>query len=275
MLRRVDRILLRVPQLDGAVKYYRDVLGLALVRKSGNIASFHLSAAHDTELVLHTDPDLPAEATYFLVDDVRELYRRRSELKLKFTGPPQPVSRGYRATVKDPFDNVLLLLDRTGEQKSSGVGGAEVIENAKPPGSLFAGVESRVPVKRDALIKAYEAIARTADDLPYTPHFETLYSRYAATLGEPKPTRQEVWRHLLNLRKAGKLPKLGDARSKPPKVDPEDEQQLRELLGADIGKRDRLPYTERFDRLVNEFNRGRSPKISPHLVWRVVAKLAK
>ena len=279
MLRRVDRILLRVPQLDGAVKYYRDVLGLPLVRKSGNVASFHLAATHETELVLHTDPDLPAEATYFLVDDVRDLYRRRNELKLKFTAAPQPVSRGYRATVKDPFDNVLLLLDRTAEQKSPGGGGGgggeDVIENAKPPGSLFAGVESRIPVKRDALIKAYESIGRTADDLPYTPHFETLFSRYSATLGEPKPTRQEVWRHLLNLRKAGKLPKLGDAKSRPPKVDPEDEQQLRELLGADIGKRDRLPYSERFDRLVNEFNRRRTPKISPHLVWRIVAKLAK
>jgi len=272
VLQKVDRILLRVPQLDGAVKYYRDVLGLTLVRQSGNIASFHLGAAHDTELVLHSDPDLPAEATYFLVDDVRDLYRRRNELKLKFTGPPQPVSRGYRATVKDPFDNVLLLLDRNSDKSPSR---GDVIENAKPPGTLFAGVESRVPVKRDALVKAYESIGRTADDLPYTPHFETMFNRYAASLGEPKPTRQEVWRHLLNLRKAGKLPKLGEAKSRPPKVDPEDEQRLRELLGADIGKRDRLPYSERFDRLVNEFNRGRSPKISPHLVWRVVAKLAK
>src|SRR5689334_11081867 len=240
MLRRVDRILLRVPQLDGAVKYYRDVLGLALVRKSGNVASFHLSAAHDTELVLHSDPDLPAEATYLLVDDVRDLYRRRNELKLKFTSPPQPVSRGYRATVKDPFDNVLLILDRTADTSSPAthVGTATIVEDAKPPGALFAGVENRVPVRRAALIKAYEQVARTADDLPYTPHFETLYRAYIATMGEPKPNRQEVWRHLLNLRKAGALPKLGEARSRPPNVDPQDEDRLRELLGPDIGKRD-------------------------------------
>jgi len=275
LLRKVDRILLRVPQLDGAVKYYRDVLGLPLVRQSGNIASFHLSAAHDTELVLHTDPDLPAEATYFLVDDVRDLYRRRNELKLKFAGPPAPVSRGYRATVKDPFDNVLLLLDRSTEPGSASSQAKGVIENAKPPGTLFAGVEPRIPVKRDALIKAYVAIGRTADDLPYTPHFETLFTRYADTLGEPKPTRQEVWRHLLNLRKAGKLPKLGEAKSRPPKIDPQDEQRLRDLLGDAIGKRDRLPYTERFDKLVNQFNETQGRKISPHLVWRIVAKLAK
>jgi catechol 2,3-dioxygenase-like lactoylglutathione lyase family enzyme len=277
MLRKVDRILLRVPQLDGAVKYYRDVLGLTLVRRSGNIASFHLTAQHDTELVLHTDPDLPDEATFFLVDDVRDLYRRRNELKLRFSSPPAPVSRGYRATVKDPFDNVLLLLDRSGETGHAGhashAGGA--IEDGKPPGSLFAGVETRVPIRRDALIKAYEVIGRTADDLPYTPHFESLWRSYIAAMGEPKPTRQEVWRHLLNLRKAGQLPKLGEARSRPPKVEPDDERRLRQLLGPDIGKRDRLPYSERFDKLVNEFNRGRERKLSPHLVWRVVAKLAK
>ncbi len=139
---------------------------------------------------------------------------------------------------------------------------------------MFAGIEEKVPVKADALSEIYQKLGRTADDLPYTPHFETLYSSYAARL-DTKPTRQEVWRHLLNLRKAGKLPKLGEARSRPPKVDPEDETRLRELLGKDIGKRDRLPYTERFDALVNEFNETQPRRLSPHLVWRIVARLAK
>src|ERR1700704_1755695 len=101
MLRRVDRILLRVPSLTSAVHYYTETLGLKLIRQDTRLAS--LQFPDDAiELVLHTDPDLPAEATYYLVDDVRDLYRRRNELKLKFTAPPAPVSRGYRATVKDP-----------------------------------------------------------------------------------------------------------------------------------------------------------------------------
>ena len=129
-------------------------------------------------------------------------------------------------------------------------------------------------MKADALAAIYESIGRTADDLPYTPHFESLYSSYAGQL-DTKPTRQEVWRHLLNLRKAGKLPKLGEARSRPPKVDPEHATLLRELLGEEIGKRDRLPYTERFDQLVNDFNKTQQRRLSPHLVWRLVATLAK
>ena len=269
MLRKIDRLILRVPGLASAVAYYRDVLGLKLVRQDTRVANFRLGD-DSTELVLHTDPDLPAEAVYFLVDDVRELYRRRAELKLTFTSPPAQVSRGYRATVKDPFGAVLLLLDRSTEKS-----GGAAIEDAKPSDTLFAGVEPRVTAKHDELSRIYEGIGRTADDLPYTPHFEKLYGTYAAAYPEPKPTRAEVWRHLLNLRKGGKLPKLGEARSTPPAVSDEDRLKLREMLGADIGKRDRLPYTKRFDEIVDAFNKTQSRPVSPHLVWRLVATLAK
>lgn len=274
MLRKVDRILLRVPALQSAVKYYRDRLGLQLIKEETSIASFRLGDG-ETELVLHVDADLPAEAVYYLVDDVRDLYKRREELHLRFSGPPAQVSRGYKATVKDPFGTVLLLLDRSTDKGSSRGGAA--IEDAKGAGAggLFAGVPQRVSVKRDVLIAIYQKIGRTADDLPYTPHFETLYSGYAAQHGEPRPTRAETWRHLLNLRKSGKLPKLGEARSKPPEVGDDDRRRLREMLGDAIGKRDRLPYTERFDAVVDAFNRTQPRPLSPHLVWRLVATLAK
>ena len=269
MLLRLDRLILRVPGLEGAVRYYRDVLGMKLHRHDAHLASFRF-AQGDGELILHDDPDLPAEAVYLLVESVRDLYQRREELKLKFTSPPTQIARGYRATVKDPFGNFLLLLDRSSESSASGA-----VEDAKPAGALFAGIEPRVPVKKEALIAAYEQIGRTADDLPYTPHFESLYTTYAGSIPDPKPTRAEVWRHLLNLRKGGKLPKLGEARSKPPEISPEARATLREMLGEDIGKRDRLPYTPRFDQLVDQFNKSQPRAISPHLVWRLVATLAK
>ena len=269
MLRRVDRILLRVPALPSAVAYYRDVLGLELVRQDGRVANFRLGDGF-TELVLHTDPDLPGDALYYLVDDVRELYRRRAQLKLTFANPPAQVSRGYRATVKDPFGNVLPLLDRSTESA-----GVAQIEDARATGTLFPGIEKRFPVKREELAAIYQSVGRTADDLPYTPHFEKLYGDYGACYPDPKPTRQEVWRHLLNLRKGSKLPKLGEARSTPPVVSDEDRQKLREMLGATIGKRDRLPYTKRFDEIVDSFNKTQPRALPPHLVWRLVATLAK
>lgn len=270
MIRKVDRVILRVPSLEAAVRYYQGTLGLKLVRQDARLASFRL--ADDAELVLHNDADLPAEATYYLVDDVRDLYRRREALKLKFAAPPSPVSRGYRAAVRDPFGTVLLLLDRQTETSSSA---SSVVEDAKTPGALFAGLTQRFAVKKDLLVQAYVHVGRTADDLPYTPHFESLYSAYAKQHGEAPPSRQEVWRHLLNLRKAGKLPKMGEAKSKPPAVDDESRAMLRDMLGKDIGKRDRLPYTDRFDQIVNDFNATQKRRLSPHLVWRLVATLAK
>jgi catechol 2,3-dioxygenase-like lactoylglutathione lyase family enzyme len=269
VLKSIDRILLRVESLEAAVRYYRDTVGLKLVKQDARLASFRLLDGQ-TELVLHADPDLPDQAMYYLVESVKDLYRRRDELKLKFAAPPSPISKGFRATVKDPFGNVLLLLDRAADATAS-----DIVEDAKAPGGLFAGIEQRVAVKKDLLIKAYEQTARTADDLPYTPHFESLYRDYISAHGEPKPTRDEVWRHLLNLRKGGKLPKLGPARSMPPEISPEERDRLKQMLGKDIGKRDRLPYTDRFDKLVDEFNGTQTRKISPHLVWRLVATLAK
>lgn len=278
MLRKVDRIVLRVPGLPAAVAYYRDVLGLTLLKQDFRMASFRLGGTaadgggdEGAELLLHTDPDLPSEAVYYLVDDVRAMYAKRQELRLQFVSAPKQAARGYRATVRDPFGTVLMILDRTTERSAGAA-----VEDAKAPGALFAGVETDTKGrgKPEMLIKAYEQIGRTADDLPYTPHFETLYKSYVGQL-DPPPTRQEVWRQLLNLRKAGKLPKLGEARSKPPDVSAEEKAKLRQMLGDDIGKRDRLPYTPRFDGLVDGFNKAQQRPLSPHLVWRLVATLAK
>jgi hypothetical protein len=268
MLRRVDRILLSVPVLGSAVTYYRNTLGLKLLRQEKQAASFLMSDGA-TELVLRSDPEQTSGEVYYLVDNVRDLYNRRNELKLTFVHPPRAASRGFTAAVRDPFGNVLLLLDRTTEG-----GESPVVEDAAAPTALFAGVAPTETARPNFLIELYQQIGRTADDLPYTPQFEKLWTLYSAKQ-TPPPTHGEVWRQLLNLRKAGKLPRLGPARGPVPKLTPEEEKTLRQLLGEEIGKRDRLPYTPRFDRLVDQFNQTRPRPLGPHQVWRVVARLAK
>lgn len=262
----VDRILVRVNGLPAAVRHYRDKLGLTLLREDRHLAVLQLLDGK-TQLVLHDDPDLPGDATFLLVDDVRQLHQRRGELKWTFVSPPVKVSRGWRATVRDAFGAVYLIIDRTG--------GGPGVEDAAAPAALFAGVEVRAPVRKALLAAIYKQIGRTADDLPYTPHFESLYEQYVLDQPDPKPERAEVWRHLLTVRKGGTLPKLGDAKSVPPEITPEQADHLRSLLGDDIGKRDRLPYTPRFDEIADAFNRGQRRSISPHHLWRVIAKLAK
>jgi catechol 2,3-dioxygenase-like lactoylglutathione lyase family enzyme len=269
MLLRIDRVMLRVPNVEAAAKYYCDVLGMKIARQQKDRASLKF-AEGQSELLLHNDEALPSGEVYYLVENVRDLFERKAELKLQFTQKPQQAGKGYRATIRDPYGNTMILIDRTS------AGGEAALEDGKTPGALFAGVAEKVEVKRDVLVKVYEEIGRTADDLPYTPEFVKLHTAYAAKFHDNKPTLAETWRQLLNLRKAGKLPKLGEARSKAPDVEDQERAKLRELLGEDIGKRDRLPYTERFDKLVDELNKGRPrDKLSPHLVWRLVATLAK
>ena len=275
MLKNVDRILVRVHAVAAAVDYYQRVLGLELVRHDGKVALFKIGGS-GTEMVLHSDREMPDQAFYYRVDDVRAIYARREALRLKFTVPPRQVARGYTATCRDPFGQVLLLIDRAveepvGEPHVERVRGAD---EERGPG-LFGAVEVRKPVKSVELAEIYRRIGRTADDLPYTPQFEALYVAYSELFGEQRPARREVWRHLLTQRKKAALPKLGKAKSTPPPIKPEERQLLIELIGHQMGKRDRLPYTPEFDAIVNDFNKTQTRKMSPHLVWRLVATLAK
>jgi hypothetical protein len=212
-------------------------------------------------VTLHTDSSLPAQATYFAVDDVRRMFKQRRDLRLEFLSPPASGSRGWHATIRDPFGVILRIADRM-----SGDPAATSSASDRP---------EKFQIDRPRLNDIYMRIGRTADDLPYTAQFEELYVDYVEPFSDEKPSRSEVWRHLLATRKAGKLAKLGAARSKPPELSPADRELLIQLLGQDIGKRDRLPYADRFEVLVEAFNRGRRQHVTPHQIWRAVATLAK
>lgn len=270
MLQRVDRLLYRVDSVPAATRYWHESLGLHVVHQTAKLAVLRFPEG-GVEVVLHSDPDLPAAAVYFLVENVRDVYERRGELQLSFVSPPIQSNRGFRAVARDPFGNVLLLIDRTLHNGETTL----APQDAPAPGLLFAGVEPRIEPKRELLSTLYERVGRTADDLPYTPHFESLYEGYTRELPEPRPSRAEVWRHLLNLRKSGKLPRLGEARTPAPELDPAERDLLLGLLGDDIGRRDRLPYTARFDELAEAFNRTQRRPLPPHLLWRAIATVAK
>ena len=126
------------------------------------------------------------------------------------------------------------------------------------------------------LIAAYGEIGRTLDDLPYTEDFERLFT--VASAARPGVSKRELFHRLHNLRKAGKLPKAGRAASAAVKLEPKEEQWLSERVVAavgSLGQRDQLPFDARFDALVEEFNGHTGRSLSPHDVWRLVAKLAK
>ncbi|MFN4243012.1 MAG: VOC family protein [Tepidisphaerales bacterium] len=286
MLDGVDRVLLRVPTLAAGVRYYGEVLGLRLLRREGHAAAFALGEA---ELVLHDSPDLPAMEVSFKASGLRRAHGEREKLKLTFKSPPRPTGRGLRASVRDAFGHVWHLVERTpGAAGSDAPGASDDRAGPAPaggspavpvgmPAGLFGGsdvVEEQVKPKPELLVRLYQTAGRTADDLPYTHHFELIYDGYAAAFERP-PERSVVWTHLLRLRKAGKLPPMGRSRSRPPRLAAEEREVVRTLLGPAMGRRDRLPYTPELEALRDAFERRTKRRLSPHQFWRVIATLAK
>lgn len=127
----------------------------------------------------------------------------------------------------------------------------------------------------EVLIEAYRRAGRTLDDLPYTAEWAGLFAEAGPATGLRE---REVFHRLHNLRKAGKLPRMGRAASTPPRITAEEEADLasrvRGLVGS-LGQRDQLPFTPEFDRLVREFNEATGRGLDPHDIWRLIAKLAK
>lgn len=144
-------------------------------------------------------------------------------------------------------------------------------------GSLFDGS----PDEDDALlISVYQRAGRTLDDLPYTEEFERIYVAACPIDERNRPTmdRATLFRRLHNLRKSGRLPRLGRAPAAPPRIDEAHQSMLVEVVESELGKlslRDRLPYTDSFDRIVEAWNGRAGLDLPPHDVWRLIAKLAK
>jgi hypothetical protein len=145
-------------------------------------------------------------------------------------------------------------------------------------GTLFGNDDDqRRDEERDqALILAYEAQGRTLDALPYTDEFDRLYAAAGGDAAWGGPGA--AFRRLHNLRKAGKLPRLGRAGIRPIRVSSREEEILGELVTAavgSLGQRDQLPFDTRFDEVHGAFRRRSGRDLSRHDFWRLVAKIAK
>ncbi|GJQ29978.1 MAG: hypothetical protein HBSAPP03_18620 [Phycisphaerae bacterium] len=144
---------------------------------------------------------------------------------------------------------------------------------------LFDPVEAKrssAGTRDAALVEAYLRVGRTLDDLPYTDDFERVYE--AAGGVETWGSRRDALHRLMNLRKAGKLPKLGRAASPAVMVTADEDAVLIDLVveaAGTLGQRDQLLYDAKFDGVVQGFNARTGRNLGPHDVWRLVAKLAK
>jgi predicted enzyme related to lactoylglutathione lyase len=109
LLRKVDAVTFRVPDLDSGLRFYRDVLGHEVRWRNDEIGQVALALPDgDSELVLSTELEY---APNWLVASADEAARAFESAGGKVVAAPVHIPVGRVAVVADPFDNVLVLLD--------------------------------------------------------------------------------------------------------------------------------------------------------------------
>ena len=111
----IARVILRCGDLDRAARFWRDAVGLELVRQSEGFAFF---AAGSTELILSEVPPDKMQPSLtevvFMVDDVQDTHRRLIERGVPFEVEPRPVmAEGNRQLLathfRDPDGNLASV----------------------------------------------------------------------------------------------------------------------------------------------------------------------
>jgi predicted enzyme related to lactoylglutathione lyase len=109
LLRTVDAVTVRVPDLDRGLQFYRDRLGHELVWRDDELGQAGLRLPDgDTELVLSTRLE---PAPNWLVASVDDAVERMVAAGGAVLVDPAPIPVGRLAVVADPFGNPLVLLD--------------------------------------------------------------------------------------------------------------------------------------------------------------------
>jgi predicted enzyme related to lactoylglutathione lyase len=105
--------MFRVDNIDPALAFYRDVMGLVARWREGNMAGLDFPDAPGTELVLHTDPNISAFDVNYAVEDVAATLPTLREAGCRIVAGPFPIAIGNCAVITDPFGNSLTLVDMT------------------------------------------------------------------------------------------------------------------------------------------------------------------
>ena len=108
LLKKVDCIRLRVPDLETGLAFYRDRLGHELIWRSDKAAGLRMPDS-DAELVLQSDD--PGPEVDFLVASADAAVDRFVAAGGQVVLAPFDIQIGRAAVVADPWGNRYILLD--------------------------------------------------------------------------------------------------------------------------------------------------------------------
>jgi catechol 2,3-dioxygenase-like lactoylglutathione lyase family enzyme len=117
-LSRIGQIAVRVKQIDRAVAFYRDTLGVPFLFNVPTMAFFQCG---EISLMLDIPEDKefdhPSSLLYFSVEDIDDAYRTLTDRGVEFLSEPHIVHRAsdfelWMAFFRDPDHNTLALMSR-------------------------------------------------------------------------------------------------------------------------------------------------------------------
>jgi predicted enzyme related to lactoylglutathione lyase len=109
LLRRVDAVTVRVPDLDSGIRFYVDALGHRVKWRNDALGQVGLALPDgDSELVLTTELGYEPNWLVDSVDRAVEIFRTNG---CTVAVEPFDIPVGRVAVVLDPFGNALVLID--------------------------------------------------------------------------------------------------------------------------------------------------------------------
>jgi lactoylglutathione lyase len=113
MLRKIDCIMIRVRDVQAAATYYAKVFGLR-PQWSGDGSVGLVFPETDSEIVLHSDPNIPSSVeVHYLVDDVVAAVAHYAAEGCDVLVAPFDITVGKCAVIRDPFGTRICILDLT------------------------------------------------------------------------------------------------------------------------------------------------------------------
>jgi predicted enzyme related to lactoylglutathione lyase len=109
VFRKIDCHMLHAPDLDAAIDFYQKLLGQTLIWRSDDTAGFRMPET-DAELVVHKRL---AQETDVLVKSVPDAFEGLIAAGATCVQPPFDIAIGKCAVLKDPFGNVLTIVDQS------------------------------------------------------------------------------------------------------------------------------------------------------------------
>jgi lactoylglutathione lyase len=114
-LLKIDNIMYCVSDLKKAEAFYRDALGLKKIweDQKARMIGFSFAEQRGSELVIHSNPDLPKFDYSYIVQDVVKFCEEFKKLGHKVVREPIDVRPGKYAILSDPDGNEIPIIDLT------------------------------------------------------------------------------------------------------------------------------------------------------------------